>query len=852
MSADKFMPLLGTVMFTVSLLTGAVAYAGSNNLKGVETPNSPPVAAVLPAHSSIHRAGKTYLGHSLTAGNLVITLPNAKLVLRPVNNETVEVVYNREGVKLLPSFALKNPNQQEQVAENSGVTAGPEPMPHSTGLAPHFVLKEHENDLTFESSELQVHITKSPFNIAYYKQGKLLTQHAGGFFHFDALRGVRFALQENEKLLGGGQRVLGMDRRGKRLPLYNKTHWGYSDHSDAMYYSLPAVMSSNQYIIAFDNSAKGHLDIGAYDNDVLQFEAVAGRNAYIISVGDGFVDLINNYTDATGKQPLPPRWALGSLAARFGYRNEAEVRNVVAEYQKQDFPLDGIILDLFWFGKDVKGHMGSLQWDREAFPTPKKMIQDFSDDNVKTLLITEPYIINSSKQWQSAVDAEALAKNPAGGVKKLDMFFGQGGLVDVFDPKAQDWFWQFYQRQFEQGVAGVWGDLGEPEAHPDDTIHALGSANEIHNAYGHQWARFLYEKYAEHYPNQRLFLLMRSGFLGSQRYGMLPWTGDVERTWGGLGAQVELSLQMGVLGLAYTHSDLGGFARNEVFDPKLYIRWLQYGTFQPIYRVHGIESVAPEPIFHDKKTKDIVRDYMKLRYQLLPYNYTLSYVNSTQGTPMMRPLFFDEPNTLESIDYKSGYFWGDAFWVEPVTLPNQETQTVYLPKGVWFDYWSGEEKQGGKTFEHALSLEQLPVWVRAGSFVPMAPEHNNTQDYTGKTVNLHYYHHPSVTQSQGQWYEDDGKNRHAITLKNYRHYQLTSASNAEQLTLRMKASGEGYQTEPSVRHITWVIHHVTQKPKQVLVNQRPVEYQYNEQKHQLMLPSQVNQGAHSLSVTVNY
>lgn len=808
MSAGSFKPLLCTAVLTASVLASAVAHA-------IEAP--------------LGQTGKHYQHHQFKNGVLSIQLSEATVQLSPINAETVEVVYQAKGVKQLPSFAI-----DENLVKGK----------HD------FQLKDTDNQLVLESAELQIQITKSPFNIGYYKNGERLTQHAGGFFHFNGLRGVRFELDEEEKVLGGGQRVMGMDRRGKRLPLYNKTHWGYSDHSDAMYYSLPAVMSSKQYVIAFDNTAKGHVDIGASTDDILQFEAIAGRNAYLFSAGDDYYDLVNNYTHATGKQPLPPRWALGSFAARFGYRNEAEVRNVVSEYQKQDFPLDGIILDLFWFGKDVQGHMGSLQWDRDAFPTPEKMIQDFADDQVKTFLITEPYIINSSKQWDSAVKAGALAKNPVGGVKEIDMFFGRGGLVDVFDPSAQDWFWQFYQQQFEQGVAGVWGDLGEPEAHPDDTIHAIGSANEVHNAYGHQWAGFLHDKFQAKYPNKRLFLLMRSGFLGSQRYGMLPWTGDVERTWGGLGAQVELSLQMGILGLAYTHSDLGGFARNEVFDPALYIRWLQYGTFQPVYRVHGIESVAPEPIFHDEKTKDIVRKYMKLRYQLLPYNYTLSFENSLNGAPMMRPLFFEEPETPKAIDYKSGYFWGDAFWVEPVVKPNQTSQTVYLPKGMWFDYWTDAVTQGGDSVEHPLQLDTLPVWVKAGSFIPMAPEHNNTQHYTGETVFLHYYHHPSVTQSEGQWYEDDGENSQAMATSQYRHFQLTSASNEQQLTLQMRAAGKGYDTEPSVRNITWVIHHVTQKPSQVWVNQRPVAYQYDEQKQQLTLMSQFNKRAHSLSVTV--
>jgi len=148
-------------------------------------------------------------------------------------------------------------------------------------------------------------------------------------------------------------------------------------------------------------------------------------------------------------------------------------------------------------------------------------------------------------------------------------------------------------------------------------------------------------------PDQRPFILMRSGFAGSQRYGMIPWTGDVSRSWGGLKPQVELSLQMSLLGMAYTHSDLGGFAGGEQFDQEMYIRWLQYGVFQPIYRPHAQDNIAPEVVFHDKRTQDILRKYIKLRYNLLPYNYTLAYQNSTTGMPLMRPLFLS--NSLKRV-----------------------------------------------------------------------------------------------------------------------------------------------------------------------------------------------------------
>ncbi|UAA40573.1 DUF4968 domain-containing protein [Paraneptunicella aestuarii] len=749
------------------------------------------IVAVLP--TSV--LGKTFLGHELQQHTLIVKTDEGDLHFRPINPESVEVSFNKPNVKQLDSFALADSN-----------TSVP------------FALQANSETLIFSSKELQIVIKKQPFSVAFKKNGKTLLEHESGFFSLDSMRGVRFKLQEQEKLLGGGQRVLGMDRRGQRLKLYNQTFWGYSYEAKALYYSLPGVLSSNKYILVFDNSAKGYLDLGKSDKDVMQLEAVAGRNAYIFVAADDYPELMDNYTKVTGKQPLPPRWALGSFASRFGYHSEEEVRNVVKLYQQQDIPLDAVIIDIYWFGKDVRGHMGSLDWERETFPTGEKMIQDFKADNIKTLLVTEPYFINTSKQWQSAVEEGVLAKNLAGDTRKIDMFFGLGGLIDIFDPKAQDWFWNHYDRLFKQGVAGVWGDLGEPEAHPSDVIHAIGSADEVHNAFGHTWAGMLYNKHLQHYPDDRLFILMRAGFAGSQRYGMLPWTGDVERSWGGLSAQVELSLQMGLLGLAYNHSDLGGFARGDELDTELYIRWLQYGVFQPIYRVHGLETVAPEPVFHDEATKNIVRNYIKLRYQLLPYIYTLSYENSTSGMPMMRPLFFAEPDKLSAMDYKDGYFWGDAFWVNPIDKPNLETKTEYLPEGYWFNFWDDSIKLGGKQFESKVTLEQIPVWVKAGSFVPMAPPHNNTEQYHGEQVIVHYYHHDSVSQAQGQLYQDDGKYRNSLQEQRYSLFQFSAQNNKNALTLEAHKSGNGYQEEPERRQFIWTIHNIQSQPKAVSIN----------------------------------
>ena len=656
---------------------------------------------------------------------------------------------------------------------------------------------------------------------------KLLLAEQQGYFREDGQHGFRFALSKDEKLLGGGQRVLGMDRRGHKFPLYNKAHYGYSTQSSQMYFSLPAVMSSNKYLLLFDNSAKGEADLGASNADMMQFSAEGGRSSYVVVAGDTYPALINNYTALTGRQPLPARWTLGNYASRFGYRSEAEARAVVQKFRDLKLPLDALVLDLYWFGPDIKGHMGNLAWDNNAFPQPEQMLADLSADGVNTILVTEPFVLTSSKRWQEAVDAGAIAPGLDGKPKTFDFYFGNTGLIDVFKPEAQQWFWQIYKGLAEQGVAGVWGDLGEPEVHPDDTVHAIGVANEVHNAFGHQWADMVYSGMRRDFPEQRPVIMMRAGAPGSQRFGMVPWTGDVERSWGGLKPQVELALSMGLFGFGYIHSDLGGFAGGEQFDKELYIRWLQYGVFQPVYRPHAQEHIAPEMVFHDSHTIETLRPWLNLRYQLLPYNYTLAYQNSLTGMPLMRPLFLAKDNFADEtnhilMDEKNSYLWGDAFLVAPVTEPGVNTWPVQLPGGVWFDYFSGQRYQGTDKVEVPVTLNTIPVLVKAGSFVPMAELVQSTRDYSSKKLTLHYYADASIDCAKGEMYEDDGKTPDAIAKGEFELLNFYYLKQDGEQKIELRRSGD-YAGKPDSRELTLVVHNQSATPNHISVDGRYIQ-----------------------------
>lgn len=729
-----------------------------------------------------------HVSHSLDGQRLSIATTRGDIHLKLINPNVIYAHFVQPGVEQLPSFALAGDIEPTQA-----------------------FVSESADHLSFGSESLTARIDKSTLTISYFAGDQLLVAEELGYFAYPTQRGFRFTLQDGEKLAGGGQRVLGMDRRGHSMPLYNRAHYGYNGESHQMYYSLPAVMSSRGYALVFDNSATGRLDIGHDESDVLLFEARAGRTAYLIAAGQSPAALTESLTHAIGRQPLPPRWAFGSFASRFGYRSEAETRAVVDAYRELSMPLDAIVLDLYWFGPEIFDHMGNLDWDREQFPDPVSMMADFANLGVQTILISEPFVLTTSKRWGEAIEAGAIAQNLAGAPRLFDFYFGNTGLIDIFKQEARDWLWSIYEALFTQGMAGVWGDLGEPEVHPDNTLHTLSDSSqvatgdEVHNVYGHEWARLVYEQQRATFPDRRPFIMMRSGFAGTQRYGIIPWTGDVDRSWGGLAPQVELSLQMGLFGLGYIHSDLGGFAGGEKFDRELYLRWLQMGVFQPVFRPHAQEQIAPEPVYHDRKTQDLVRGFLSLRYSLLPYLQTLAYQNTTRGWPLVRPVTFLDDAGPEWFDNTESYLFGDAFLVRPIVEPGRAPVTTRMPPGVWFDWWNGQRIESA---EHSrrYPLDEIPTFVRAGAFVPMVAPTQTTRDYSTARMQIHYFDDLSVDTASGVVYDDDGVSPDSIRDGQFELLKLSATRSGRTLTIRGKRAGDRYAGSPESRELTLIIH----------------------------------------------
>ncbi|MDB5190726.1 MAG: glycoside hydrolase family 31 protein [Segetibacter sp.] len=647
--------------------------------------------------------------------------------------------------------------------------------------------------------------------------------------------GFNFILTPSEKIFGAGERALPLNRRGYRFNLYNNPWYGYGMGADNLNYSVPFITSSNNYALFFDNPSKSYLDIGKTTSNVLQYGASSGEiNVYVIT-GNSYARILSSYHQLTGTQPVPPRWALGNFLSRFGYKSEEHIEGIMDQMKQHKIPYDAVIFDLFWFGDSVKGTMGNLAWvNKKAWPNPRKMISDFKKEGTKTILITEPFVVRSSLNYTASKKFHAVdsAGNPY--VLK-DFYFGEAGLIDIFRNDSKDWFWSKYKPQMKLGVEGWWGDLGEPEKHPENLYHNLKSlgfkrlfkADEVHNLYGHLWTKMLFDKYAKEYPTKRLFSLNRSGFAGTQRYGIFPWSGDVSRSWNGLQAQLPVMLGMSMSGVPYIHADAGGFAGGEK-DPELYIRWLQFASYTPIFRPHGTEltgiennaiNYPSEPALFDEPHRSIAKRIVDERYAMLPYNYTLAYEQAANAKPLVSPLYYYFSADTTTYNVEDEFMWGENILVAPILQKGAATRRVYLPKGKWYDQKFFTQHEGDKWYTDSAQLASMPIYLKAGSFIPYVGKPlQNTTEYSTEKLMVTYL--PSADSSSFTLFDDDGSTNNSIKKKLFEliKFETTGWNKTTRFTI---TSNQGkFKGKPPLRTFDLVIPTVANIPHTVMLNGR--------------------------------
>ncbi|NIJ55723.1 TIM-barrel domain-containing protein [Dyadobacter arcticus] len=675
-------------------------------------------------------------------------------------------------------------------------------------------------------------INKFPLSVALKDGNEIKIKEVKGFQQVRDSVNIGFEINPKDVYHGAGSRPFGPDLNRKAFDFYNTWEFAYYDQATglAQSFNVPFLVSSHKYGILFDSNMPGAMRVyvGATDSTRMTVESQsAGKWVYYLINGDTNDEILENYTLLTGRQPLPPRWALGYIQSKFGYKNESEATVAVTKLQSEGFPLDALALDLYWYGDETT--MGNFDWDAQKWPNSTDMIGKLKAKGVKTILITDPYITTKSFNFRVAESLSLFAKKPGtNSTYTQDIWNGTVGLLDIFKPATQNWLWQQYKRLAAQGVAGWWTDKIEPDYDPMDALYALGTASQIHNFYPLFWSKNIFDQHQRDFPNDRLFNLTRSGWAGSQRYGVLPWSGDVARYWAGLRLQIPIIIQAGMSGIGYMHSDVGGFATmsdKTEKDEELDLRWFQFGTFTPVLRSHGQRSNV-EPFNLSEPFYSTVKKYLNIRYQLLPYIYSLSWKNSVSGRPICMPMdYFTNSRALGNINDQ--YFFGENLLIAPVLLHGMPSRKVVLPPGKWFDFWNNAPFNGNANIFPNLTVNDIPVYAKAGSFIPMSASTSikSTDYYTSDSLSVKFFQDISVPVSAFTMYHDDGKDRNS--LANGKHELIDFNGYVSEDTIQITVQRrKNYAQSLTIRNMLLEVENLTSPPLSVTLNGKPFPVVY--------------------------
>ncbi len=573
----------------------------------------------------------------------------------------------------------------------------------------------------------------------------------------------RAALDRSVACYGLGEKASQLNHAGRRFELWNVDPGGYDRGDDPIYMSIPFLLTLSEGIVSglfFDNPYRAWIDLGASTPGTLEYRAQGGEFRLYLMSGTP-QQVLERYTELTGHMPLPPLWALGFHQCRWSYYPQSRVLEVANEFRKRRLPCDVIHLDIHYMD-DYR----CFTWDRRHFPDPRGMLEALHAQGMKVMTIIDPgiQIRPGYRVYEEGIAQDAFVKYPDGRRFNGPVWPGDCHFPDFSKPEVRAWWGRLYQGLIEDGVDAFWNDMNEPAlitrqlgaTVPDIVCHdgegRRADHAEIHNTYGMLMARASAEGIAELRPDRRPLILSRSGWAGIQRYA-IHWTADNMSTWDHLHLSIQMALNLGLSGVALTGPDTGGFGGGP--SAELFARWMQVGAFMPFFRVHSmIGSPDQEPWAFGAQVEAICRQYLDLRYRLLPYIYTATWQSACSGIPIVRALSFAYPEDRATYDLDDAYLFGDSILVAPVLAEGAREREVYLPKGLWFDFWTGEQHPGGQWIRVQAPLERLPLFVKAGAVLPFWP----VQQYVGeKSVDvLDLYAYAAPRKHESWLYEDDG------------------------------------------------------------------------------------------------
>ena len=654
---------------------------------------------------------------------------------------------------------------------------------------------ETTDSITFQTKGAQLLVSKNPFRISFFNaQGTLLSEddQAFGTSWLGNEVTTYKKLQEGERFIGLGEKTGDLDRRGQSYVNWNTDYFAYPVDADPIYLSTPfyiGLHNETQYGVFFDNTHKTTFSFGCSNNRFSYFQAEDGEMNYYLFAGNNVKSIIESFTWLTGRMSMPPLWSLGFQQCRYSYYPTFEVINAAKMFRDKDIPCDVLYLDIHYMDA-----YKVFTWHPERFPDPKKMMADLKEDGFNMVVILDPGI-KKEVGYHAYDDGKAkdlFVSYPDGEEYNGQVWPGWSAFPDFTHEEVRKWWGDHMKAVTDVGVEGFWIDMNEPAAwgqHLPDLIEFAyegegGTHKKSRNVYGYQMARSTFEGGKKLLKGKRPFVLTRAGYCGVQRYAAV-WTGDNISADDHMLAGVRLVNSMGLTGISNAGYDVGGFAGEAT--PDLFARWISIGAFSPFFRSHSmVNSRDSEPWSFGEEVEDISRNYIKLRYRLMPYLYSAFYESAKNGMPVARSLAIDYTHDAKIYhgDYQNQYLFGPSILVCPVESYKPFAK-VYFPKGKWFNFFTDQLNEGESEHIIEVNKEVLPLYVKAGSVLICQSAVNSLQKETPKpTLEVHYY---AGGDFSFEYYEDDGQ---TYEYENQKFFKRIIASNQNNEIDFGKVSGD--------------------------------------------------------------
>ena len=688
----------------------------------------------------------------------------------------------------------KQPWLIQQCAPSKFTLAMPKDRPE--GTAESRLWKSHA--ATLDTGAIKVLISLDWGNLEFQdEQGHRLTQefqdaprrYAKTEVNGESLYAVseRFYPQVQEGIYGLGQHQNGVfNYRGTTLELAQA-------NTDV---TIPLMVSTLGYGIFWNTAASSYFD-NRFPSEIKFSSNASHAIDYYFLYGPEFDQIFHQYREMTGHAPLYGEWAYGFWQSKDRYKSSDELLNIAAKYRDAHVPLDNIVQDWYWWV-----HQGDPEYRADAYPDMPQTLSKLHDEHVHAMISVWAMFDPQSKNWQQ--------------MKSLGLTIPDTTDYDATNPSAGDFYWKnLLGKLAAQGWDGFWLDSSEPErqyAHGGQSDAALydkklfiGNGALYTNVFPLMHTGNIYTHWRETTNSKRLFILTRSGFAGDQRYAATTWSGDVFSTFQAFTRQIPAGLNFALSGMPYWTTDIAGYGppyARDTHDPsyqELYTRWYEFGTFCPIFRTHGHRANEENEIFSYEPVTPILVGYDKLRYRMLPYIYSLAWKVTSNDSTIMRPLVMDWRTDEKVWNIGDEFMFGPSILVSPVAQEGAKERYLYLPSAPrWYDFWTGKIMQGSQRFDADAPLDRIPLYVKAGSILPLGPEVEYAGEKSDAPIELRIYRgadgHFDLYQDQGDTYKYEKGERALIPM----------AWNESAGTLTIGARVGSYPSMPKVQKFTVV------------------------------------------------